>query len=176
VNQNGQPIQLRGMSSLGLQWEDAAPWMNINSIRWLRDDWNTNVVRAAMYTEEDGYITNPSVANKVWEIVDAADHVNRVSLLLKQKLAEIKDRFPSVIAEVRGEGLLVGLRAVVPSGDLVDALRDEKVLAVAAGDNVVRLLPPLIVSEAEIAEGVRRLEKACTRLAVARKSAQGAAG
>jgi acetylornithine/N-succinyldiaminopimelate aminotransferase len=104
------------------------------------------------------------------------DHVNRVSLLLKQKLAEIKDRFPSVIAEVRGEGLLVGLRAVVPSGDLVDALRDEKVLAVAAGDNVVRLLPPLIVSEAEIAEGVRRLEKACTRLAVARKSAQGAAG
>jgi acetylornithine/N-succinyldiaminopimelate aminotransferase len=99
------------------------------------------------------------------------DHVNRVSLLLKQKLAEIKDRFPSVIAEVRGEGLLVGLRAVVPSGDLVDALRDEKVLAVAAGDNVVRLLPPLIVSEAEVAEGVRRLEKACTRLASTRKSA-----
>ncbi len=87
-----------------------------------------------------------------------------VSLLLKQRLAEIKDRFPSVIAEVRGEGLLIGLRAVVPSGDLVDALRDEKVLAVAAGDNVVRLLPPLIVSEAEIAEGVRRLEKACARL------------
>jgi acetylornithine/N-succinyldiaminopimelate aminotransferase len=104
------------------------------------------------------------------------EHVGRVSLLLKQKLAEIKDRFPSVIAEVRGEGLLVGLRAVVPSGDLVDALRDEKVLAVAAGDNVVRLLPPLIVSEQEIAEGVRRLEKACTRLAAARQSAQGAAG
>ena len=52
---------------------------------------------------------------------------------------------PSVIAEVRGEGLLVGLRAVVPNGELVDALRDEKMLAVAAGDNVVRLLPPLIV-------------------------------
>jgi acetylornithine/N-succinyldiaminopimelate aminotransferase len=104
------------------------------------------------------------------------DHVGRVSLVLKQKLAEIKDRFPSVIAEVRGEGLLVGLRAVVPSGDLVDALRDEKVLAVAAGDNVVRLLPPLIVSEAEIAEGVRRLEKACTRLATARRSGQGTAG
>ena len=103
------------------------------------------------------------------------EHVSRVSLLLKQKLAEIKDRFPSVIAEVRGEGLLVGLRAVVPSGELVDALRAEKVLAVAAGDNVVRLLPPLIVSEADIAEGVRRLEQACARLAAAQRSGRGAA-
>jgi acetylornithine/N-succinyldiaminopimelate aminotransferase len=103
------------------------------------------------------------------------EHVNRISLLLKQKLAEIKDRFPSVISEVRGEGLLVGLRAVVPSGDLVDALRAEKVLAVAAGDNVVRLLPPLIVSEAEIAEGVRRLEAACTRLTAMSRNGQGAA-
>ena len=50
-----------------------------------------------------------------------------------------------MIAEVRGEGLLIGLRAVVPSGELVDALRAEKLLTVAAGDNVVRLLPPLIV-------------------------------
>ncbi len=101
------------------------------------------------------------------------EHVRRMSLLLKQKLAEIKDRFPSVIAEVRGEGLLVGLRAVVPSGELVDALRAEKVMAVAAGDNVVRLLPPLIVSEAEIAEGVRRLERACARLAAAQAERAG---
>lgn len=72
VNEYGEPIQLRGMSSLGLQWSDAAPWMNIDSIEWLRDDWNTNVIRAAMYTEEGGYIQDPSVANKVWEIVDAA--------------------------------------------------------------------------------------------------------
>jgi acetylornithine/N-succinyldiaminopimelate aminotransferase len=93
------------------------------------------------------------------------DHVRRIGLLLKQRLAEIKDRYPSVIAEVRGEGLLVGLRAVVPSGDLVDELRAEKVIAVAAGDNVVRLLPPLVVSEEEIAEGVRRLERACRRMA-----------
>ena len=50
-----------------------------------------------------------------------------------------------MIAEVRGEGLLLGLRCVVPNGELVDALRAEKLLAVAAGDNVVRLLPPLIV-------------------------------
>ena len=79
---------------------------------------------------------------------------------------------PSIIAEVRGEGLLVGLRAVVPAGELVDALRAEKMIAVAAGDNVVRLLPPLIISEQEIAEGIRRLDRACARL----DRAHGAAG
>ncbi len=93
------------------------------------------------------------------------DHVKRIGLLLKQRLAEIKDRYPSLIAEVRGEGLLVGLRALVPAGELVDALRAENMLAVGAGDNVVRLLPPLIVSEQEIAEGVARLDRACARLA-----------
>jgi acetylornithine/N-succinyldiaminopimelate aminotransferase len=95
------------------------------------------------------------------------DRVRRTGLLFKQKLAEIKDLYPSVIAEVRGEGLLVGLRAVVPNGELVDALRAERMITVAAGDNVVRLLPPLIVSEDEIAEAVRRIAGACGRLAKA---------
>jgi acetylornithine/N-succinyldiaminopimelate aminotransferase len=106
------------------------------------------------------------------------DHVRRVSLLFKQKLAAVKDRFPSVIAEVRGEGLLTGVRAVVPSAELVDELRAEKMITVAAGDNVVRLLPALIVSEAEIAEAVARLERACARLAEAhaRPHKQGTAG
>ena len=106
------------------------------------------------------------------------ERVRHTGLLLKQRLAEIKDRFPSVIAEVRGEGLLVGLRAVVPSTELVDELRAEKMITVAAGDNVVRLLPPLIISEAEVAEAVRRLERACVRLAKAheRPRQQGAAG
>jgi acetylornithine/N-succinyldiaminopimelate aminotransferase len=106
------------------------------------------------------------------------DNVKRISLLLKQKLAGIKDRFPGVIAEIRGEGLLIGMRAVVPSGELVDELRAQNLLVVAAGDNVVRLLPPLIVTETEIADAVQRIERACERLA--RKhpqpAAQGAAG
>ncbi|MEA2862733.1 MAG: acetylornithine/N-succinyldiaminopimelate aminotransferase, partial [Bradyrhizobium sp.] len=89
------------------------------------------------------------------------DHVQKMSLLLKQKLASVVDRHPQVLAEVRGEGLLIGLKAVVPSGDLVTALRDEKLLTVGAGENVVRFLPPLIVSEAEIEESVVRLEKVC---------------
>jgi acetylornithine/N-succinyldiaminopimelate aminotransferase len=92
------------------------------------------------------------------------ERVRRTALVLKQKLAEIKDRYPAVIAEVRGDGLLIGLRAVVPSADLVDELRAEKMITVAAGDNVVRLLPPLIVSEDEVAEAVRRIDRACARI------------
>jgi acetylornithine/N-succinyldiaminopimelate aminotransferase len=106
------------------------------------------------------------------------ERVRRTSIVLKQKLAEIKDRYPAVIAEVRGEGLLVGLRAVVPSAELVDELRAEKMITVAAGDNVVRLLPPLIVSEDEVAEAVRRIERACARIskASARQPKQEVAG
>jgi acetylornithine/N-succinyldiaminopimelate aminotransferase len=69
-----------------------------------------------------------------------------------------------VLSEVRGEGLLVGVKAVVPSGDLVNALRDQKLLTVGAGDNVVRFLAPLIVTESEIEESVKRLESACVAL------------
>jgi acetylornithine/N-succinyldiaminopimelate aminotransferase len=92
------------------------------------------------------------------------DRVKHIALLFKQRLAELKDRYPSLIAEVRGEGLLIGLRALVPAGQLVDALRAENMLTVAAGDNVVRLLPPLIVSEQEIGEGIARLDRACATL------------
>jgi acetylornithine/N-succinyldiaminopimelate aminotransferase len=92
------------------------------------------------------------------------EHAQKMSLLLKQKLASVVDRHPGVLAEVRGEGLLIGLKAVVPSGDLVAALRDEKLLTVGAGENVVRFLPPLIVTEAEIEESVSRLERACAKL------------
>ena len=75
------------------------------------------------------------------------EHVQKVALLFKQRLAELKDRHASVIAEVRGEGLLMGLRMVPPASAMVDELRNEKMITVAAGDNVVRLLPPLIIGE-----------------------------
>lgn len=101
------------------------------------------------------------------------DHVQKMSLLFKQKLASVCDRYPDVINEVRGEGLLIGVRAVVPAGDLVAALRDQKLLTVGAGENVVRLLPPLIVTEAELDDAIGRLERAC---AVLSPSAQRKAG
>jgi acetylornithine/N-succinyldiaminopimelate aminotransferase len=92
------------------------------------------------------------------------EHVQRMSLLLKQKLASVVDRYSGIISEVRGEGLLVGVKAVVPSADLVAALRAQNLLTVSAGDNVVRFLPPLIVTEAEIDQSVGMLERACVKL------------
>ena len=92
------------------------------------------------------------------------DHVQKMSLLIKQKLASVVDRYPTILSEVRGEGLLVGVKAVVPSGDLVAALRGEKLLTVGAGDNVVRFLAPLIVNESEIDHSVQCLERACADL------------
>jgi acetylornithine/N-succinyldiaminopimelate aminotransferase len=109
-----------------------------------------------------------AAGNAVLDVVLAPaflDRVRRNALLLKQRVAELKDRHPHVIAEIRGEGLLTGLRTVIPNGQVVDALRAEKLLTVAAGDNVVRLLPPLIVTDAEIADAVARIDRACTRLA-----------
>jgi acetylornithine/N-succinyldiaminopimelate aminotransferase len=109
-----------------------------------------------------------AVGNAVLDVVlkpGFIDHVRKISVLLKQRLAEIRDRYPTVIAEVRGEGLLIGLRAVRPSGELVDELRAEKMITVGAGDNVVRLLPPLILSEADMAEAVKRIDRACARIA-----------
>jgi acetylornithine/N-succinyldiaminopimelate aminotransferase len=105
------------------------------------------------------------------------DRVKRIGLLFRQRLAEIKDRYPTVIAEVRGEGLLLGLRCVVPNGDLVTALRDEKLLTVAAGDNVVRLVPPLVVTESEVGDAMAMLDRACARVVRAAQPAkQGAVG
>jgi acetylornithine/N-succinyldiaminopimelate aminotransferase len=115
-----------------------------------------------------------TVGNAVLDVMLAPgflERVQQIGLLFKQRLAEIKDRYPSVVAEVRGEGLLVGLRALVPVAELVDALRAERMITVSAGDNVVRLLPPLTISEAEIAEGIARLDRACAALARAQANA-----
>jgi acetylornithine/N-succinyldiaminopimelate aminotransferase len=100
------------------------------------------------------------------------ERVRRTAILFNQRLAELKDRHSAVIAEIRGEGLLLGLRTLTPNVELVDELRAEKLLTAAAGDNVVRLLPPLIVSEAEIAEAVAMIDRACTRIARAQPAAR----
>jgi acetylornithine/N-succinyldiaminopimelate aminotransferase len=111
-----------------------------------------------------------AVGNAVLDVVAADGFLERMkknALLFKQRLAELKDRHAAVIAEVRGEGLLMGLRMVPPVSEMVDELRNEKMITVAAGDNVVRLLPPLIIGEHEITEAIARIDRACTRLAQA---------
>jgi acetylornithine/N-succinyldiaminopimelate aminotransferase len=108
-----------------------------------------------------------AAANAVLDVVLEPGFLERVryhAILFRQRLSEIKDRHPTVIDDLRGEGLLIGLRAVGPAGDLVAALRGQNVLSVAAGDNVVRLLPPLIISEAEIADAIVRIDAAATAL------------
>ncbi|MDQ2954805.1 MAG: aspartate aminotransferase family protein, partial [Pseudomonadota bacterium] len=121
-----------------------------------------------------------AAGNAVLDVLLAPGFLHRLrktALVLKQRLAELKDKYPSVIAEFRGEGLLVGLRLEVPNGDFVTETRKEKLLTVAGGDNVVRLLPPLIIGDQEIAEAIGMIDRACARLAAAQGSQkQGAVG
>jgi len=117
-----------------------------------------------------------AVGNAVLDIVLAdgfLEHVRDTALLFKQSLASLADRYPDVVEEVRGEGLLIGLKAKVPNTDLVAGMREQGLLAVPAGDNVVRLLPPLILTADEIREGMARIETAVASLSLGnrRKSA-----
>jgi acetylornithine/N-succinyldiaminopimelate aminotransferase len=84
---------------------------------------------------------------------------------MKQRLAELKDRYPRVITELRGEGMLIGLKLAVPNTEMVNELRNEHMLVAGAGDNVVRLLPPLTIGDAEISEAIGMIDRASARLA-----------
>ncbi len=113
---------------------------------------------------------NPMAAaagNAVLDIVlqpDFLAHVQEMGLLFKQRLAEIKDRYSNIVAEVRGEGLMLGLVCKIPNTDVSGMFFAEKLLTVAAGENVVRLLPPLVVTETEIKEACAIIGTACARL------------
>jgi acetylornithine/N-succinyldiaminopimelate aminotransferase len=108
-----------------------------------------------------------AVGNAVLDVVledGFLEHVAKMGLRLKQRLAALKDAHGDIIEEVRGQGLMLGLKCKVPNLRLLEALRAEKMLTVQAGDNVVRLLPPLIVGEAEIDLAADKLDTACAAL------------
>jgi acetylornithine/N-succinyldiaminopimelate aminotransferase len=108
-----------------------------------------------------------AVGNAVLDIILAPgflDDVQRKSLLLKQKLASIVDRHPKIFEEVRGFGLLTGLRCVVANTEVAAELRKENLLSVPAGDNALRLIPPLTVTDEEIGLAVDRLETAARHI------------
>ncbi|MFT7449027.1 MAG: acetylornithine/N-succinyldiaminopimelate aminotransferase [Glaciecola sp.] len=92
------------------------------------------------------------------------DDVNRRAGLLRQKLEGLVDAHPTIFTGVRGVGFMLGLMCKVTNLDVVNAGYDVNLLTVPGGDNVVRLLPSLIVTDAEIAEAVRRLDQAATAL------------
>jgi len=111
-----------------------------------------------------------AVASTVLDIVSDPDFLEAVrgkALRLKQGLFSLKDQHADIVEEVRGEGLLTGLKLKnhVTPAQVVKAAADEKLLIVGAGDNTVRLLPPLIASDKEIAEGVQLLSGALSRVA-----------
>jgi acetylornithine/N-succinyldiaminopimelate aminotransferase len=92
------------------------------------------------------------------------DDVNRKAGLLRQKLEGLIDAHPDIFESVRGVGLMLGLKCKVAPADLVAAGYDAHVITVPAADNVVRLLPPLNITDEDIAEGVARLDAAATAL------------
>ncbi len=92
-------------------------------------------------------------------------NVRDTALYLKQKLAALKDAHPTVIEDIRGEGLMVGIKCKVANTALQSAALAEKLLTIGAGDNVVRLLPPLVITRDDINEAIAKLDNACRSLA-----------
>ncbi|MBW9112178.1 aspartate aminotransferase family protein [Rhizobium cauense] len=121
-------------------------------------------------THGSTYGGNPlamAVGSAVLDVVLAdgfLQQVRDVSLVFRQGLASLKDRYPDIIEDIRGEGLLLGVKAAVPSSELLQAIRDAHLLGVPAGDNVIRLLPPLVVTPDEARDGLARLERAAESL------------
>lgn len=108
-----------------------------------------------------------AVGNAVLDVVLEPGFIERVAglgVLFRQKLAELEDRHSAIIESVRGEGLMFGLKTRVPNVEFAAAAREAKLLIIPASDNVVRLLPPLIIGESELAEAARRLDAACVKL------------
>ncbi|MGR3323171.1 MAG: aspartate aminotransferase family protein [Pseudooceanicola sp.] len=122
-------------------------------------------------THGSTYGGNPlgcAVGLKVMEIISDPDflaEVNRKAAAMRQKLEGLVASHPGVFEEVRGQGLMLGLKCVAPNADVVKAGYDAEVITVPAAENVIRLLPPLTITDDEIAEAVDRLDKAALAVA-----------
>jgi len=117
-------------------------------------------------THGSTYGGNPlamAVGNAAMDLATAPgflEHVQKIGSYFSQQLARLLAEHPDVFEEVRGQGLMLGLKMKVPSGDFVVAARKQGLLIVGAGDNTVRLLPPLVIEEKEVREAVTMLSKA----------------
>jgi acetylornithine/N-succinyldiaminopimelate aminotransferase len=99
------------------------------------------------------------------------EHVRDHAARLRDRLQTIADTFPRVIEEVRGQGYLLGLKVRPPPTEVAAALLEQGLLTVPAGDNVIRLLPPLIIEEGEIEQAAATLEAVCRGFAEAQAAA-----
>ena len=98
-------------------------------------------------------------------------HVRDVSGYFAQQLEGLMGRFPDIIEDIRGKGLLIGLKLKTPNRAFMALARDHRLLLAGGGDNCVRLLPPLIITRDEVREAITRLEGACEAARDARKAA-----
>ena len=89
------------------------------------------------------------------------DHVREVAGYLNQQLTGLKARFPDVVLDIRGKGLLIGVKLGTPNREFMQHARDEHLLIAGGGDNCVRLLPPLNLSLEEAREAIQKIERAC---------------
>ena len=109
-----------------------------------------------------------AVAGKAFEIISAPEtlaNVRAMSGLLREQLSDVAARYPAIIAELRGKGLLVGMKLLVNNREFMGVARDQKLLLSGGGDNIVRLLPPLNIEESEVLEIAVRVEAACQQIA-----------
>ena len=113
---------------------------------------------------------NPLAVAVGAEVLDAVledgflESVRDKSLRLRQELARLQDEHPDMIEGIRGQGLLVGIKLKAPLADVVNGCFDEKLLTVVAGDNVMRLIPPLNVTDDELVDAINRVSTALTKL------------
>lgn len=89
------------------------------------------------------------------------DNVKTVAGYFTQQLNGLKDRFPDVIVDIRGKGLLIGIKLIPNNREFMVLARDQYLLVAGGGDNCVRLLPPLNLTVEEASEAIAKLEKAC---------------
>jgi len=110
-----------------------------------------------------------AVGNAVLDRIEGPgflEHVDQMGQKLAWHLQQLAQRFPDYVLETRGKGLLAGIKITPPVRDFAARLRrDHHLLTQPAGENVLRLLPPLIVSEADIEEAVEKLAAAFTAIA-----------
>jgi acetylornithine/N-succinyldiaminopimelate aminotransferase len=110
-----------------------------------------------------------AIGNAVLDVVLAPgflDGVERAGRQLRQRLDGLAAEYPQILAGARGVGLIQGLKCVVPANEMVARLREHRLLTVGAADNVVRIVPPLIIGETEIAEAAAAIDAACRAWAV----------
>jgi len=92
------------------------------------------------------------------------EHVRQVSGYFTQQLEGLKSRYPDVIADIRGKGLLIGVKLIPNNRDVMQAAREQRLLVAGGGDNCIRLLPPLVITLDEAREAIEKLEATCDAL------------